>query len=140
MEQDNEKRRAASTRVWAPTRQDKFELLEADTPQAQIVKPQPTEEDARPTVVKRRAPLPMTSRILLIASLFLIAGTAILGLSGSASISAVYSEIAKVDNEITTYQENISQLKKEQNALNDYTSINDVNRRAGRTMIWDVGG
>lgn len=141
MEQhDTEKRKTASTRVWAPTKQDKFELLQNDTPQAQIVKPQPTEQDAVPTVVKRREPLPMSSRVLIILSLFMVAGTAILGLSGSAEISAVYSEISSIDNEVTTYEENISQLKKEQNALNDYNSINDVNRRAGRTMIWDVGG
>lgn len=133
------KRKTPSTRVWAPTKQDKFELLQNDTPQAQIVKPQPTEKDAVPTIVKRREPLPMSSKVLILLSLFMIAGTAILGLNSSAQISAVYSQISTLDSDITTYQENISQLKKEQNALNDYSSINDVNRRAGRTMIWDVG-
>ncbi len=140
MEQGNEKRKAASTRVWAPTRHDKIELLENDTPQAKIVQPQPTEEDLNPVVVNRREPLPMSSKVLIILSLFLFAGTAILGLSGSAEISAIHSQITTIDSDITTYEENISQLKKDQNALNDYSSINDVNRRAGRTMIWDVEG
>lgn len=142
MEQENNRKNAhASTRVWAPRKKtgSTFPLLEEDTPQSQIVKPQPTEEDARPAVVNRRKPMPMSSRILIIVSLFLMAGTAILGLAGSAEVSAVYSEISTIDSEITTYEENISQLKKEQNSLNDYNSINDVNRSAGRTMIWDMG-
>lgn len=71
--------------------------------------------------------------------MFLMAGTAIIGLSGSATLTAISSDIAEVESDITTYEENISQLKKEQNALNDYNSINDVNRGAGRTMIWDIG-
>lgn len=131
---------AAKTRVYAPTRKDGgFDLLSADTPQARLVQPQPTEADAAPIPVVRKEPLPMTSKVLLILSMFLMAGTAIIGLSGSATLTAISSDIAEVESDITTYEENISQLKKEQNALNDYNSINDVNRGAGRIMIWDIG-
>ena len=131
---------AAKTRVYAPTRKDGgFDLLSADTPQARLVQPQPTEADAAPVPAVKKEPMPLMSKVLLILSMFLMAGTAIIGLSGSATLTSIASDISDIENDITTYEENISQLKKEQNALNDYNSINDVNRGAGRTMIWDLG-
>ena len=70
-------------------------------------------------------------------TVFLIAGTAILAISGSAQIAKIYTEIHSLDSEISSYKEKISLLRKEQSTLNDYTTINEANQNVGRVMSWN---
>ena len=80
---------------------------------------------------------PVYSRILMILAVFLIAGTAILAISGSAQIAKIYTEIHSLDSEISSYKEKISLLRKEQSTLNDYATINEANQNVGRVMSWN---
>ena len=84
-----------------------------------------------------RPKVPIYSRILMILAVFLIAGTAILAISGSAQIAKIYTEIHTLESEISSYKEKISLLRKEQSMLNDYTTINEANQNVGRVMSWN---
>ena len=103
------------------------------------VYPQPREKDleAEQAVELPKPKVPVYSRILMILAVFLIAGTAILAISGSAQIAKIYTEIHSLDSEISSYKEKISLLRKEQSTLNDYTTINEANQNVGRVMSWN---
>ena len=103
------------------------------------VYPQPREKDVavEQAVEVERPKVPIYSRILMILAVFLIAGTAILAISGSAQIAKIYTEIHSLDSEISSYKEKISLLRKEQSTLNDYATINEANQNVGRVMSWN---
>lgn len=136
---DNQKRAernpAPVTRIYAPSRnKSQVRVVEevADLP----VYPQPRERDLE----KREAPVqkvPIYSRVLLLVSIFLIAGTAIFAISGSARVAQIYTQIYTLENEIEDYNEKISLLKKQQSTMTDYSTIDQANRDAGRVMTWN---
>ena len=103
------------------------------------VYPQPREKDLEEEVVVEapKPKVPIYSQILMILAVFLIAGTAILAISGSAQIAKIYTEIHSLDSEISSYKEKISLLRKEQSTLNDYATINEANQNVGRVMSWN---
>ena len=103
------------------------------------VYPQPREKDIEEeqAVEVEKRKVPVYSRILMILAVFLIAGTAILAINGNAQIAKIYTEIHTLENEISSYKEKISLLKKEQSMLNDYSTINEANRSVGRVMSWN---
>ncbi|MDO4544156.1 MAG: hypothetical protein Q4C01_06340 [Clostridia bacterium] len=143
---DNDKRgtNIPKTRIYAPTHRNYtvVELEEEETPSAVVV-PQPMKEEieapAAETEARERS-WPLSSKILLIVSMFVVAGTALLGLKGSSDITKIYSDIADINSEIAEYEELTSQIINDQGSLNDYTSINEANREAGRVMTWETSG
>ena len=142
---ENSGKKAPHTRIYAPTDKSFSDIhmqAEDDTP----VRPQPLqfesnveEADAPAPVVKPRekSKTPVYSYVLLVLSVFIIAATAILAITGNAQVAQIYSKIYSLEDEITVYREQISMLKKEQSTLNDYNTISNANRSAGRIMTWD---
>lgn len=134
--------KAPSTRIYAPTHKSASEKPLAVTMAAAedtIVKPQPAVKKEETLPLPQKEGIPVVSRVLLILAIFLIAGTAILAINGNAKVAKIYTEIYDIENEITSYEEEISLLKKEQSSLNDYTTINEANQEVGRVMSWDTG-
>lgn len=133
------------TRLYAPTDMSFSDIrlrAEEDTP----VRPQPLRFDADPEEADAPAPVvketpkqktPIYSYVLLVLSVFIIAATAILAITGNAKVAEIYSRIYALDDEITECREQISMLKKEQSTLNDYNTISNANRSAGRIMTWE---
>ena len=103
------------------------------------VYPQPRQKDiaAEQAVEVEKPKVPVYSRILMILAVFLIAGTAILAINGSAQIAKIYTEIHTLEREISSYKEKISLLRKEQSTMNDYATINEANQNVGRVMSWN---
>ena len=140
---DTEKRNgtgAPVTRIYAPSHRNGPEVRMIEEAAENLpVYPQPREKDLEEeTVVEVAKPkVPVYSRILMILAVFLIAGTAILAISGSAQIAKIYTEIHSLETEISSYKEKISLLRKEQSTLNDYTTINEANQNVGRVMSWN---
>ena len=125
---------APVTRIYAPSRGRGPEVrMIEEVAESLPVYPQPREKD----VAVERPKVPIYSRILMILAVFLIAGTAILAISGSAQIAKIYTEIHTLESEISSYKEKISLLRKEQSMLNDYTTINEANQNVGRVMSWN---
>ncbi len=140
---DTEKHDGASapvTRIYAPSRRSGPEVrMVEEVAESLPVYPQPREKDieAEQVVEVEKPKVPIYSRILLILAVFLIAGTAILAISGSANIAKIYTEIHSLESEISSYKEKISLLRKEQSTMNDYTTINAANQSVGRVMSWN---
>lgn len=140
---DTEKKIGAGapvTRIYAPSHRNGPEVrLIEEAAENLPVYPQPREKDleAEQAVEMPKPKVPVYSRILMILAVFLIAGTAILAISGSAQIAKIYTEIHSLDSEISSYKEKISLLRKEQSTLNDYTTINEANQNVGRVMSWN---
>ncbi|MDD3401348.1 MAG: hypothetical protein PHT58_06955 [Eubacteriales bacterium] len=135
---DNDKRgtNVPKTRIYAPThRKVTIVQLEEDDSPKPVVVPQPTEEDVTVSKAEKK-PWPISSMILLLIAMFIVAGTAVFALKGDADITKIYSQISDLDAIIADYEEEISQAINDQGALNDYTSINQANLEAGRTMNW----
>lgn len=144
---DTEKRgkNAPHTRIYAPTDKSFSDIhmqAEDDTP----VRPQPLRFESDEEEAEAPAPVvktpesektPVYSYVLLVLSVFIIAATAILAIRGNAQVAQIYSQIYTLDDEITSYREQISMLKKEQSTLNDYNTISNANRSAGRVMTWE---
>ena len=131
---------APVTRIYAPSHKNGPELRMIEEAAENLpVYPQPREKDleAEQAVELPKPKVPVYSRILMILAVFLIAGTAILAISGSAQIAKIYTEIHSLDSEISSYKEKISLLRKEQSTLNDYATINEANRNVGRVMSWN---
>ena len=138
-------KKAPHTRIYAPTDKSFSDIrlqAEEDTP----VRPQPLRFDEDPEEADIPAPVvtapaknktPVYSYVLLVLSVFIIAATAILAITGNAKVAQIYSQIYSLEDEITEYREQISMLKKEQSTLNDYNTISNANRNAGRIMTWD---
>ena len=140
---DTEKKTGAGapvTRIYAPSHRNGPEVrLIEEAAENLPVYPQPREKDleVEQAVEMPKPKVPVYSRILMILAVFLIAGTAILAISGSAQIAKIYTEIHSLDSEISSYKEKISLLRKEQSTLNDYTTINEANQNVGRVMSWN---
>ena len=131
---------APVTRIYAPSRGRGPEVrMIEEVAESLPVYPQPREKDVavEQAVEVERPKVPIYSRILMILAGFLIAGTAILAISGSAQIAKIYTEIHTLESEISSYKEKISLLRKEQSMLNDYTTINEANQNVGRVMSWN---
>lgn len=135
------------TCIYAPSDKSSSEIrlqAEDDTP----LRPQPLrfnadanepEEEAAQIEKPKKDRPPVLSYVLLVVSVFIIAATAILAINGNATVAKVYSKIYVLDDEIKDYQEKISMLRKEQSSLNDYNTISNANRNAGRIMTWEEG-
>ena len=127
---DTEKRgaNAPATRIYAPTHKSAVEL-KVMSEEGTAVRPQPKAEAAEKVRAQATAPKKdkqeALSRVLLLLTVFLIAATAILAIDGSARVAKIYTQI--------------NSLQEEQSSLNDYTTINEANREAGRIMNWDLG-
>ena len=140
---DTEKHNGAGapvTRIYAPSHRNGPEVRMIEEAAENLpVYPQPREKDleAEQAVELPKPKVPVYSRILMILAVFLIAGTAILAISGSARIAKIYTEIHSLDSEISSYKEKISLLRKEQSTLNDYATINEANQNVGRVMSWN---
>ena len=131
---------APVTRIYAPSHRNGPEVrVVEEIAESLPVYPQPREKDieAEQVVEVEKPKVPIYSRILMILAVFLIAGTAILAISGSAQIAKIYTEIHTLESEISSYKEKISLLRKEQSTLNDYTTINEANQNVGRVMSWN---
>ena len=131
---------APVTRIYAPSHRNGPEVRMIEEAAENLpVYPQPREKDleAEQAVELPKPKVPVYSRILMILAVFLIAGTAILAISGSAQIAKIYTEIHSLDSEISSYKEKISLLRKEQSTLNDYATINEANQNVGRVMSWN---
>ena len=131
---------APVTRIYAPSHRNGPEVRMIEEAAENLpVYPQPREKDLEEeqAVEMPKPKVPVYSRILMILAVFLIAGTAILAISGSAQIAKIYTEIHSLDSEISSYKEKISLLRKEQSTLNDYTTINEANQNVGRVMSWN---
>lgn len=141
---DTEKRgaNAPATRIYAPTHKSAVEL-KVMSEEGTAVRPQPKAEAAEKVRAQVTAPKKdkqeALSRVLLLLTVFLIAATAILAIDGSARVAKIYTQINSLQEEIESYENQISLLQKEQSSLNDYTTINEANREAGRIMNWDLG-
>lgn len=130
---------APVTRLYAPSHRNGPDVrMVEEVAESLPVYPQPREKDieAQQVVEEEKPRVPIYSRVLLILAVFLIAATAILAISGSAQIAKIYTEIHTLENEISSYKEKISLLRKEQSTLNDYTTINEANQNVGRVMSW----
>ena len=140
---DTEKHNGAGapvTRIYAPSHRNGPEVRMIEEAAENLpVYPQPREKDleAEQAVELPKPKVPVYSRILMILAVFLIAGTAILAISGRAQIAKIYTEIHSLDSEISSYKEKISLLRKEQSTLNDYATINEANQNVGRVMSWN---
>lgn len=141
---DTEKRgnHAPSTRIYAPTHKSEVEL-KVMSEEGTAVRPQPKAEAAQKAREQAAAPkvdrAAVLSKFLLLLTVFMIAATAILAIDGSAKVAKIYTEIYELQDEIESYENQISLLEKEQSSLNDYTTINQANQDAGRTMNWELG-
>ena len=82
------------------------------------------------------------SKLMILIAVFLIAMTALVSLFGAAEYAQIVSDIASIESDIETYEQQISQVKKTQGSMNDYASINDACLDRGMQMIWepDVAG
>ena len=131
---------APVTRIYAPSRRNGPEVrMIEEVADSLPVYPQPREKDIalEEAVEVEKPKVPIYSRILMILSVFLIAATAILAISGSAQIAKIYTDIHTLESDISSYKEKISLLRKEQSTLNDYTTINEANQNVGRIMSWN---
>ena len=130
------------TRIYAPThrsdeRQTTYLDFEEDV--SLTVQPQPDEAELE----KKAAPvqstrMSMQSKVLLLLAIFMVAGTILFGLRGNAEISQRYSEITILEKQILDYEEDISQIQKEQGATSGFSAIRDANEEAGKTLNWEV--
>lgn len=131
---------APVTRIYAPSHRNGPEVRVVEEVSENLpVYPQPRQKDiaAEQAVEVEKPKVPVYSRILMILSVFLIAGTAILAINGSAQIAKIYTEIHTLEREISSYKEKISLLRKEQSTMNDYATINEANQNVGRVMSWN---
>ena len=131
---------APVTRIYAPSHRNGPEMrVVEEVAKSLPVYPQHREKDLEEeqAVEVEKPKVPIYSRILMILSVFLIAGTAILAISGSAQIAKIYTDIHTLESDISSYKEKISLLRKEQSTLNDYTTINEANQNVGRIMSWN---
>ncbi len=125
------------TRIFSPTQTGTPTPVLEDA--SMPVRPQPVREERTAKKVRTVVRLTTSSKVLILLSVFAIAATALFALFGSAEYARIISETATVNSEIETYNEQISQLKKSQSAMNDFATINEVCRNRGMTMNWYRG-
>ena len=136
-DEDRQKATSAKTRLYSPSKTgDPTPILEDPS---MPIRPQPTREARKKRREVKEIRLTSMSKILILLSLFVIAATALFGLSGAAEYAKIISDTASVNKEIDSYNDQISQLKKTQSSMNDFATINEVCRRLGMTMNWYKG-
>lgn len=128
---------SAKTRIYSPTRTGNPTPVLEDT--SMPIRPQPTRTARKKRSVRTEVRLTTMSKILILLSVFVIAGTALFALFGAADYARIISDTATVNKEIESYNQQISQLKKTQSSMNDFATINEVCRRLGMTMNWYKG-
>ncbi|HPF53944.1 MAG TPA: hypothetical protein P5116_06960 [Eubacteriales bacterium] len=125
------------TRIYNPGKAEPIVNVDFDDQQLPLVRPQPT---GKQTVVKpverEHSRSEFMSRLLIILSVFLMAGTALLALWGNVELTDIYSSINDIQEDIDSTKEDISLLKKQQSQYDDYNSINETNIESGRTRLW----
>ena len=126
-----------TTQVYRPTRRGKERLVSEDTPIP--VRTRPDDEPRQVSLLRSEVRLSDMSKIMVLISVFLIALTALISLFGAAEYAKITSEIASVEKDIETYEQQISQVKKTQSSMNDYRSIYDACVERGMQMVWEPG-
>ncbi len=134
---DLKKSGSAKTRIYSPTKTGRPTPVLEDT--SMPIRPQPEKTPRKNRSVRTEMRLTTMSKILILLSIFAIAGTALFALFGAADYARIVSETASVNKEIESYNQQISQLKKTQSSMNDFATINEVCRRLGMTMSWYKG-
>lgn len=129
---------SAKTRIYSPSKAGNPTPVLEDA--SMPIRPQPTKAAPR----KKRAArtevrLTTASKILILLSVFVIAGTALFALFGAAEYAEIVSSTASVSSEIESYNEQISQIRKTQSSMNDFSTINEICRALGMTMNWYKG-
>ena len=134
---DNETYRsnAAETRIYDPTGRKRQRGAASDAPVP--VRLRQSEDDALVERPRSQIRFSELSKIMVLISVFLIALTALLSLFGAAEYARISSEIETINSDIETYEQQISQVKKTQSAMNDYSSITDACLDRGMQMIWE---
>ena len=129
---------SAKTRIYSPTKTgNPTPVLEDAT---MPIRPQPTRTAVRTKRnVRTEVRLTSAGKILILLSVFVIAATALFALFGAAEYAKIISNTASVNSEIESYNEQISQIKKSQSSMNDFSTINEVCRALGMTMNWYKG-
>ncbi len=136
-DEDRQKGTSAKTRLYSPNKTgDPTPILEDPS---MPIRPQPTREPRKKRVTRKEIRLSPMSKILILLSIFAIAGTALFGLFGAAEYAKIISDTASVNKEIENYNDQISQLRKTQSSMNDFATINEICRRLGMTMNWYKG-
>lgn len=130
-----QKIRNPETRVYSPTgRGASRTFLDEDAPLA--VRPRPDQSE-QVSVARSVVRLSVLSKLLILLSVFLIALTALIALFGSAEYARITSEIGAVESDIETYRQQLSQVRKTQSSMNDYSSINDACLNRNMQLIWE---
>ena len=80
------------------------------------------------------------SKIMILIAVFFVAMTALISLFGAAEYAQIISDIAAVESDMETYEQQISQVRKTQSSMNNYASINDACLDRGMQMIWEPEG
>jgi len=137
-DEDLRKDGTAKTRIYSPTKTGTPTPVLEDA--SMPIRPQPT----KTVRAKRRSAhtevrLTSSSKLLILLSVFAIAATALVALFGAAEYAQVVSDTASVNSEIESYNEQISQIRKSQSSMNDFSTINEVCRALGMTMNWYKG-
>jgi hypothetical protein len=124
-----------TTQVYRPVRRGDKRIVSEDTPIPVRTHP----EEASPTVSLLRSEVRLSdlSKVMVLISVFLIALTALLSLFGSAEYARITANIATIESDIESYQQQISQVKKTQSSMNDYRSIYDACVERGMQMVWE---
>lgn len=136
-DEDLRKDGTAKTRIYSPTKTGTPTPVLEDA--SMPIRPQPTRTVRKKRNVRTEVRLTSSGKLLILLSLFVIAGTALFALFGAAEYAKVVSNTASVNSEIESYNEQISQIKKSQSSMNDFSTINEVCRALGMTMNWYKG-
>ena len=133
-EERRRKERAPEVRMYDPTAQN------GETP-VPVRLHRETDDSALP-IPRGGVRFSDLSKLMILIAVFLIAMTALVSLFGAAEYAQIVSDIASIESDIETYEQQISQVKKTQGSMNDYASINDACLDRGMQMIWepDVAG
>ncbi len=137
-DEDLRKDGTAKTRIYSPTKTGTPTPVLEDA--SMPIRPQPSKTaKAKRRSVRTEVRLTSSSKLLILLSVFAIAATALFALFGAAEYAQVVSSTASVNSEIESYNEQISQIKKTQSSMNDFSTINEVCRALGMTMNWYKG-
>ena len=137
-DEDRQKTGSAKTRIYSPTKTGTLTPVFEDA--SMPIRPQPTKTVKKKRAVRTEVRLTPMSKILILASVFVVAATALFALSGAADYARIVSNTSAVNNEIDSYNDQISQLRKTQSSMNDYSTITEVCQRLGMTMNRYKGG
>ncbi len=136
-DEERSKTGTAKTRIYSPTKSGTPTPVLEDA--SMPIRPQPVREVRKKRSVRTEVRLTTASKILILMSVFVIAATALFALFGAADYARIISNTAAVNKEITSYNDQISQLRKTQSSMNDFATINEVCRGLGMTMNWYKG-